>query len=302
LLLKNFIICDGEKEYARNLMQAVGDRKEQGFQLYLFEDLEQLEEFSRQKPIHIMLLGDEYPVQSRLQINADRRYILVKNEKTELGAGESGVYKYQSSDMILAHILQNTRDKEEIGMKNSNGRERKLIGVYSPIHRIGKTKFALELGREMAKEGPVLYLNLEEYSGNHYYFSETEGGNLADLLYYIRQDKKNIGLRISAMAGRLGDLDYIVPMPVIQDLRAVEESEWMKLTDAIFDNCIYKTIILDLGDGINGLYQILKVCHTVYTLYTEDAVSQAKLRQYTDNLRQAGYEEVLEHTIQKRVE
>ena len=49
---------------------------------------------------------------------------------------------------------------------------RGLIGVYSPIHRIGKTKFALRLGRQIAEKVPVLYLNLESYSGGNYYFPE----------------------------------------------------------------------------------------------------------------------------------
>lgn len=179
--------------------------------------------------------------------------------------------------------------------------EGQLIGVYSPVHRIGKTKYALELGRELSKEGPVLYLNLEEYSGTSYYFPEETEHNLTDLLYYLRQDKANIGLRISAMAGRSGALDYISPMPVIQDLRAVEEAEWLRLFEALFDQSIYKSVILDLGDGVNGLYRILRECRTVYTLYTDEPVSLAKLKQYFENLRRTGYEDVLEHTIQKRV-
>ena len=103
------------------------------------------------------------------------------------------------------------------------------------------------------------------------------------------------------MAGRAGTLDYISPMPVIQDLRAVEEAEWIRLFEAIFDQSIYKSVILDLGDGVNGLYRILRECRTVYTLYTDEPVSSAKLKQYFENLRRTGYEDVLEHTVQKRV-
>ena len=39
----------------------------------------------------------------------------------------------------------------------------------------------------------------------------------------------------------------------------------------------------------------------VYTLYTDEPVSSAKLKQYFENLRRTGYEDVLEHTVQKRV-
>lgn len=298
---KNFVICDVEKEYAKNLMQAVGARKDLGFQMHLFQDLEHLEAFAQKKKIHIMLLGEEYPAARRQEICADERYVLVKGEACELLSDEKGIYKYQSADMILSRILEESMEKGEVARRREGG-DGQLIGVYSPIHRIGKTKYALELGKELAKTGPVLYLNLEEYSGGNHYFPDTGGRNLGDLLYYIRQEKGNLGLRISAMAGQMGDFDYISPIPVIQDLREVETEEWLKLFEAIFSNCIYKYVILDLGDCVKGLFQILRACHSVHTLYTADSVSQAKLRQYTENLRLMGFEDVLEHTVQKQAD
>ena len=59
---------------------------------------------------------------------------------------------------------------------------------------------------------------------------------------------------------------------------------------------------MDLGDSIRGLYRILRECQTVYTLYMDDPLSMAKLAQYTENLRQTGYEDVLEHTVQKKIQ
>lgn len=298
---KNFVICDVEKEYARNLMQAVSARRELGFQMHLFQSLEHLEAFSKKKDIHILLLGEEFPAEKRQGICAEERYVLVKGNEKDLLPEEKGIYKYQSVDSILTSILEESMDREELGYRRSTI-EGQLIGVYSPVHRIGKTKFALELGKELSKSGPTLYLNLEEYSGGSYYFPDQTGQNLGDLLYYIRQEKGNLGLRVSAMTGKLGELNYIAPMPVIQDLREVEKEEWLKLCEEILANCIYKNVILDLGDGIKGLYPILRACQTVYTLYPEDPVSQAKLSQYTENLRLMGFEDVLEHTVLKKVQ
>lgn len=298
---KNFVICDGEKEYAKNLMQALGSRKELGLQFHIFQEWDRLLEFSTQRAIHILLAGEEYPPDLRQQVPAEKRFILTKGSGKDLLMGEKGIYKYQSSDAILKDILEEAMDSEDIVIKGGNRGEGRLVGIYSPVHRIGKTRFALELGKELARTGPVLYLNLEEYSGGSHYFPDDTGHNLSDLLYYARQEENNIGLRLSAMAGRTGEVDYILPMPVIQDLRAVREEEWLKLFAKIFKNSIYKSVLLDLGDGVNGLYQILRQCHTVYTLYGDDAVSLAKLRQYAENLHQTGFEDVLEHTIQKRI-
>lgn len=64
---------------------------------------------------------------------------------------------------------------------------------------------------------------------------------------------------------------------------------------------MYEAVILDLGDGIDGLYQIPDKCDTVYTPYIKEPAAMAKLNQYTENLRRTGFESVLEHTVQKQV-
>lgn len=298
---KNFVICDAEQEYADSLMQAIGLRKELGFQMHSFQNPKQLEEFSEQKTIHILLIGEEYPASQRKKIKAEERYVLVKGEETNLLPKEKAILKYQSSDRILNDILREEGYGEPVVKRERWQGPGKLIGIYSPVHRIGKTKFALELGKDLAKTGPVLYLNLEEYSGGNYYFPENTGQNLGDLLYYIRQESGNLGFRISAMAGRVGDMDYVAPMTVMQDLRAVEGNEWLRLVETIFSQTIYQSVILDLGDSVQGLYQILRECQSVYTLYGDDFISQAKLKQYSENLRMTGFEDVLEHTIQRKI-
>ena len=82
------------------------------------------------------------------------------------------------------------------------------------------------------------------------------------------------------MAGRMEDLDYIVPIPVMQDLLAVKEEEWLNLFDQILKKCIYETVILDLGDSIDGLYSTLKNCSAVYTHYADEPAVAEKIRQY----------------------
>lgn len=295
---KSLVICDAEQEYAKGLMQAFSARKDLGLSLHLFQQLEELEEFAKKTAIHILLLGAEFSPDRRMNICAQERYVLVKEQGEQLMPGEKQVYKYQASDRILASILQECADGGEFIRKGcSMGGQ--LIGIYSPIHRIGKTRYAFDLAKELAEQGAVLYINLEEYSGGDYYFTEIERETLGDLLYYSRQEKGNLGLKISAMAGRAGDLDYISPMQIMQDLRAVTAEEWLELFKTIFEHTVYQSVILDLGEGIQGLYPILQACHVVYTPYIEEPAAMAKLRQYTENLRRTGYEQVLEHTVQK---
>lgn len=320
----NLVICDQEKQYARNLLQMFTRNRNAGVQMYLFHTIEELEKFAGQRAIKILLIDKGYPLKQREQISAEKKFVLVKNKKDSLAEDEKGIYRYQSAEAIWSQI-QDGRPAKQIpkkrivrktkeGVKENKtqmiedkpivyktGLKGNLIGVYSPIHRIGKTKFAMELGKEFAKKEPVLYLNLEEYAGGNFYFHDKTGQTLADLLYYARQEKGNLGLRISMMVGQEDELDYIFPMQYVQDLQEVSVEEWMKLFDQILENCIYQKVILDLGDSVQGLFQILEACHTVYTPYIEDEIARAKMNQYAENLRKTGKEKVLEKTVQKKM-
>lgn len=231
----------------------------------------------------------------------------VRERRTKSESPEVKGRRTESESLEVSERKQRIRKTKEEAKKQrmpasvQTQADGELIGIYSPVHRIGKTRFALDLGKELARKEPVLYLNLEEYSGGSYYFSDQTGQTLADLLYYSRQEKGNLGLRVSTMAGQDEELDYILPMPYVQDLQGVSGEEWLKLFEQILENCIYQKVILDLGDSVNGLFRILEACHTVYTPYIEDEAARAKLNQYAENLRKTGKESVLEKTIQKKL-
>ncbi len=301
MYVKNFVICDRQQQYAKNLLQMLSQGQGAQFQMYLFHSMEELKKFAQQKKINLLLIGEEFPHRQREKIPARERFVLVRGAHSDLGEGEVGVYRYQSAEDIWTQILEETAKKPEASARPLKRRHGELIGVYSPIHRIGKTRFALDLGKKLAEKEPVLYLNLEEYAGSAYYFQERAKQNLGDLLYYMRQEKANLGIRISMIAAQEGRLDYIPPIPYMQDMQAVRAEEWLNLFRQILAQCIYERVILDLGDSVNGLFQILDACSTVYTPYIEGRAAEAKLAEYTENLRKMGLERVLEKTVQKKM-
>lgn len=296
--VKTFVICDPEQQYARNLLQMLSRKKKTSFQFYLFHSPDEAVKFAGQKPVHILLISGECPAGQRRKIQAAFRYVLVKDEKEPLQPDEKGIYRYQSAEALWNLIVN---ESEEISCSPMTG---ELMGIYSPVHRIGKTKFALSMGRKLAQKMPVLYLNLEEYASEEFYFqgkSELPPKHLGDLVYDFRQERKNLGIRISMMAGQLGSMDYIRPMPYVQDFREVTGEEWLALLSRIQEQCIYEKIILDLGDSVNGLFQILEQCTVIYTPYIEEPPAMEKLNRYTENLRRCGMESILEKTIQKKM-
>lgn len=299
--VKNFVICDSQKQYSNNLLQIFRQKRTEGYQFYLFHKKEELEKFAQKKKIHILLLDEAYSQELYEEIHADKKLLLVKQVKKSR-SGVRMISRYQSAENIWKQVQKEAVKRQLPNRKNRITSNGELLAVYSPIHRIGKTQFAIKLGKELAEKEPVLYLNLEEYSGVGYYFPEKPEQNLGDLLYYLRQNKGSLGMRISMIAGQYENLDYIMPIPNVQDLKAVREDEWLMLCEKICKECIYGKIILDLGDSMNGLYALLKQCSKIYMPYIDEPAAAAKMKQYVDNIRKLGMEEILEKTIQMRMD
>ena len=131
------------------------------------------------------------------------------------------VYKYQSSSDVIREVMACYGEERGIMpvqfpvLKKTT----EILGVYSPLGRCLQTSFALTLGQVLAKERAVLYLNLEEYSGFEELFQKGFPYNLSDLLYYVRQENRNLVLKMNGMIQTIQNLDFIPPVRAPADIR-----------------------------------------------------------------------------------
>lgn len=202
----------------------------------------------------------------------------------------------------LAYYLMH---KKEFGME---------VQVYDRIEKVqeiaDRTKIqilfaAAEYEAEERKKVPavnanVLYLNLELYSGIGGHFAG-EGQTLSDLLYYARQEKGNLGLFLTTIVQHRRHLDYVHPMAVAEDVKAVSVQEWKDLLTKIAEQSIYEMIVLDIDEGLPQVYQLLRVCTEVHVPEIRDRYAQAKIRQFEQELTLLGYEDVLQKIKRKDV-
>lgn len=292
---KNIVICDSEIRYANRLAANICERREFAVKVYACSSLEQAGRLSEKRPIHLFVVDEGYPKEERADINAEQTFVLSKDRAANLCENEVEIYKYQSADEIIHSMfetyMENTgKDVMPIIHKTSA----KLVAVYSPIHRIGKTKFAIALGKALAKKKRVLYLNLEEYGG----FSEGEdsGMNLGDLLYHMKQGNGKLGLRLQTAVKKTEELEYVPPIPMVLDLKEVLLEEWVALLEVLMQDTVYEVVILDMGESVQGLFQILELCDRIYMPVIEDEISREKEKQYQNNIEKLNLEKVKKNT------
>lgn len=326
------VICDAQEEYSENLFKILMRRYSGKYQFHIFHDPEKLRIFSQNMSIQILLVSEGYGEELIQGIKAEKIFVISEDERICKEDGRY-IFRYQSAGNIMDRLLsqekmyqnslpengllqkdtsQKRELRERVSRESIPGRKERprirdepvikgILGIYSPVHRIGKTKYALRIGSQIAARVHCLYLNLEGCSGGSFYFPEKEGCDMGDLLYCVRQDGGNQGMKISSMTSQINGLDYILPMKNEVDFRAVKEKEWISLLSIIREKCIYDTIILDIGDSISGLYEILRQCSRIYMPYIEEEAALAKMDQFEKNLKEAGYGDILSRTVRRRI-
>ncbi len=290
---KNLVVCDKEFRYASGLGENISERSELALRVYTCTSMESLQRFRQDRKVHILIIDEVFAYEERSKMEAEQTFVLTKDTCKDLGEEEKEVSKYQSADRILSVVFQSYYENTKQNILKTVKKSRQtMYAVYSPIHRIGKTAFAIALGKELAKKAKTLYLNLEEYADVDGRFLRAEGRNLGDLLYYMRQEENNMALRLSTMVGKIEDLDYVPPMLLSTDLKEVGYKEWVSFLEAILADSAYENVILDLSESVQGLFYILQLCHRIYMPVLDDAISKRKLNQYENGLRQMGLQEL----------
>ena len=294
---KNVVICDREIRYANGLGENISEREDLAVKVYVCSSFEHVLELEQAKKIHIFIVDEEITYAQRTQIGANQVFVLARGKVADLGEEEWAIGKYQCADEIIRQVFEFYVDRTKENVMRCMNKERaRLVAVYSPIHRVGKTTFALALGRECAKSKKVLYLNLEEYAGME--VSQDTNMNLGDLLYYLRQGNGNLGIRLHAAVKEDEGLDVVPPIPVVLDLKEVTWEEWDALITQLLENSLYEMVVLDVGESVQGLFPLLELCDRVYMPVLDDEISRRKVKQYQDNVEQLKLEKLKRITYQ----
>lgn len=290
-----FAVCDLEASYACNLMDYLNEKKSTPFEVQAFTNVESLMAFARNTPLEILLISTRAMCNEIKELQIQRIIILSEGEPLQHLEDYPFVYKYQSSDNLISEVMEHyVASAPQMQFLTSTLKKTRLYGIYSPIRRSRKTSFALTLGEILAESKQVLYLNLEEFSGFEELFGINYRTDLSDLIYLSRQQEGNLIYKFNAVVQSFHELQYIPPALSPFDLRDVSGAEWISFLNEIITYCEYDVILLDLGDQINDLFQILSICDRIYMPVLEDVFSEAKVHQFEKLLQMLDYGEVQE--------
>lgn len=294
-----FAVCDTEAEYAKNFMEYLNRKQNLTFEVQAFTGVKSLLAFAEQNRIEILLISEAAVCREVRELDVGKLIVLTEGIKSPELSAYAGIYKYQSSAQIVREVMACYGEERSVLPAQSPVLKKatQILGVYSPVGRCLKTSFALTLGQLAAREKPVLYLNLEEYSGFEELFGKSFTGTLSDLLYFVRQGDHNLTVRLNSMVETVGQLDFVPPVQSPMDIRGTSWQDWEHLLQEIILHSSYEMIVLDIGNGIEEVFQMLDMCTTVYTPIKTDKMSRSKLAQFEELLSVRDYPQILSRMV-----
>jgi hypothetical protein len=293
-------LIDPDEDYAARFIGYVNRRGMIPYEARAFTSLQEYEEFRKTDEAEILLTAD--CIQTDLS-SPERGVMARLTEGAEdLQADPPRISRYQSCSGILraAMCLSGETAMPEAGACAKP--VSKVIGVFSPVSRCGKTAFAMAIGQMMARSVPTLYLNFELNSGLPLLFHQQYSRGLSDGIYYIRSGSARIAEKLLEAQVPIGEMMMLPPFEHTEELFEVKAEEWHRLLACLKEEASFERFVLDLGSLPFHCPELLDECDLIYMPLLSDPVSEAKVRSYETRLKQIGNAGILSRLRPVRLE
>ena len=204
---------------------------------------------------------------------------------------EGGNFSSHHSEIFEKRGYYGTKADGWNRKKERSGRQAFVIGVYSPIHRCGKTSLAVLFGCLLRERSRSLLICMDQSAG----FFMREQMNLSELIYCMSsrngmrymQEEETTGVSYESFVVHEENLSYI-PVPVSgEDLAQISGHQLNQLLEQIQYGGDYPYVILDLSERSEGLLEALNSCDIVFMPVLKDCVSKSKIYAFEQELNRA---------------
>ena len=276
--MRRLVIYDTETEYTKRLTGLLSGDARIPFEVLGFTRKDALCSCLSAGRADVLLIGEK---DYEAGLPCDRAGLtLILREGNALPAPDiPSVEKYQPVSELMRSIFTLCAP-ENPSSGAVPGKKGRIIGIYSPVGRCGKTLFSLTLGMLLAESRPTVWLTFEEFSPYSKWLGTSSGRTLSDILYREMQDGTLSLSEIEAAAEDLRSLHCIPPVRVAQDIREASRTSVHRILHVLQDSSPYENIILDMGYGVSGLTGLLAECAVVYAPVRKDSFSEEKMRQF----------------------
>lgn len=262
-----------QEGYTQHLAEYMCRKNYKIFETRLFTSMEGLKKYLEKNTIDVLLIGEEVVSELSEAMHCICECILLSagNFVAE-GSRYDTIFKYQSAEQIVKELLSLIAEDDSISFiaPDISKKAGEIIGVYAPYGGAGVTSIALRMGKELAKEGKVLYISLELFGG----ISFTEEGKkqekmttlrgMSEVIFYLKQGKEKLAIKLASLIQQKGELDCIAAVEDYRDLYQITAGEMKVLLQVLLEETCYEKIVFDIGYLSDATLYLLQCANRVY--------------------------------------
>ncbi|MTI47474.1 MAG: hypothetical protein FH761_06515 [Firmicutes bacterium] len=288
----NLVIADSEEAYVDALSNYIVCNYPEKFNIVTFTEKKLLIDYiDKSNGIrNIILFSNEfyceefYSQEDLILIN------LVENSKKNKDSNINSIYKYQVGNKIVKNIF-NIIAEGNLELSNINDsfeNKTKVISVFSPNGGAGKTSIAVGSSMIASDRGKkVFYLNLETLQSTPLFFNCDSATSFSEVIYYMKEKKKNLSIKIEAIANRdsINKIHFFAPPESSIDLKSSSVEEITLLLEKLKDLSQYDVIVIDMSSDLNDQnLSILAESNEIFLVVEQNKTSIEKLNSFIKDI------------------
>lgn len=267
-------VLDDDKVYAKALMEFMMERSDIPFQVKVFTGIETVREVCEN--ITMLVVGINCMSEELESLGIGHIVILEEEKYSEYNGEYKMLYKYQDCDKIINELISYYTEKCMVGFTNCLCKTR-IIGVYSPIKRCGKTSIALALSNILGETSGTLFLCMDIFEGFHELIGASSDSTMDDLLYRYMTKQEDELVNVSDIVVSLSNMQYIPPVTCFNNIKEIKVETWRELVLNIAANGRYNNIVIDIGTSLTDAIEMLSICEVTYMPVLSDEISKRRL-------------------------
>lgn len=187
--------------------------------------------------------------------------------------------------MIRENSFYEVNTEKDIRIHERNTR---VIGIYSPINRCGKTSLAVLFSEILARRGNSLMICMDHHNG----ILADEELNIAELIYYLSREQHLVSRgehfydfsQYDRFVKKWEQISYIAASSSVENMMQIPTEPFCELIHLLQKTNKYQYIVLDLSEGIESLYKVLNQCDVIFMPVLNDCISKSKIQQFEQQI------------------
>lgn len=272
----------------------------------LFTREESLRNFLAQERAELLLIGEQdWELLHRERSNVHKSILLSDGQCVREETGQSVIFKYQSAESVLQALLAEIAEDDQmqvpIRRKQMDGTG--FIGVYAPFGGAGVTTFSWQLVREYSLQGSCLYMDFQLFASLPFdsagkrmeLWNPDETGGMSELIFFLRQHREKIALKLESLVRHYDGLDYIAAVEDYRDLYSMTTADLQRLLAVLAEETKYSTVVFDIGFFNEAALELMKHVDTLYMPKAVTGTQKGKRQSFEQLLRREGLHELAGH-------